>query len=140
MNRTSEEKVLSGISHLAAVLFGLLGLVAALVIYFVYKQKSAFAAAHAKQAVGLGVVRYLVSLVFGLLMAPLMGGLTLTGMMTSPRSFGMLGAGMMGLIGLVGMAIFLAFLVLGIIAAIKGFQGDEYRYPVFGDVVARLGE
>lgn len=134
LNRTQEETLLSGFAHVA-VLFGWLGVIGNLVLYLIYKPKSAFVAGHAKQALGLAIVWRVLGIVLGIFM----GGL---GAVLTRGPWSMMGPGVHGglVIGsLVSFGIWVAFLVLVILAAIKGFGGKEHRYPIIGDAIDRLG-
>lgn len=132
MERSSEEKVLGGITHIA-LLFSWIGLIANVVIFVIYRPKSAFVAGHAKQALGLQVLSMLLSWVFALVFGVGMFGLGMGGM-----EGGMIGAAVVG--GLLAAAVGIAVLVLAILGAVKGFQGHEWRHPVIGDFVAKIGE
>lgn len=130
MERSSEEKTLGGLAHVAAI-FSWVGLVANIIIFVLYREKSQYVAGHAKQALGLSVVSVIVSWVLGLF-----GG----------GSAGLLAIGSVGaavgaalITGLIALAWGIVTLVFAIIAALKGFKGEEYRYPVFGEFVAKIG-
>lgn len=141
MERTQEEKVLSGLAHVA-VFFSWIGLAYNLVIYFIYKEKSAYVASHAKQALGLMLTFWILTFGATLIMLPfgLAAGFGAAGIGSLGRTGAMMGLGFVGvLMGLVVFAISIGALVLVIMAAIRGFKGEEYRYPVIGDFVAKLG-
>lgn len=135
MERTQEEKILSGIAHIA-VLFSWLGLVLNVILFAVYKPKSRFVAGHAKQALGLWLVQAIIRSVVGLIT----GGSVLAAMYNPFRTGYPAGFGLAVLGGLLSAALGIAVLVLVILACIKGFNGDEHRYPVIGEFVARIGE
>lgn len=132
MERASEEKTLAGLAHVAAI-FGWVGVVANIVLFVLYREKSQYVTGHVKQGLGLSVIGVAGSWLLGLLGA---GGLT------SLFYSGAFGAavGMGLLLGLLGAAFGITVLVLGILAAIKGFKGEEHRYPLFGEFVAKIGE
>lgn len=126
MNVSQEEKVLSGIGHLS-LLFGWLALLYNLVVWFMYREKSKFVAGHVKQALGLWVLVTAVQLVLTFLV-------TGTAFL-STRSPGALFGGIS-----LTLIIWLVTAVMTVIAAIRGFSGQEYRHPVIGDMIARVGE
>lgn len=126
MSVSQEEKVLSGIGHVS-LLFGWLALLYNLVVWFMYREKSKFVAGHVKQALGLWVLTTALQLVLTFLAA---GSGFL--MMRSPGA--LFGGFSLALV------IWLVVAVMTIIAAIRGFSGQEYRHPVIGDMIARVGE
>lgn len=135
MSYSSEEKLLGGLTHVL-VLFQWLGLVVNIVLFLVYKDKSGFVARHAKQALGLQIGALVAGMVLG----------TLAGGSVMGLAFGFHGgafpmaalAGFGLLFGLLGLTLFLSILVLAILGAIKGFQGQEWRYPLIGEWVESL--
>jgi uncharacterized protein len=137
-NYSSEEKILAGLAHVAILILGWIGLVAAVVLYFVYKPKSGFVAAHAKQAAGFGIVITVISLILGIFGGGMAVGL---GMLGGVSGSGGAIAGAIGtalIVGLIGMVLGIGSLVLVIIAAIKGFTGKQYQYPVIGNMVNNI--
>jgi uncharacterized Tic20 family protein len=126
----SEEKALGGIAHLA-VLFGIWGLIANIVLHFVYREKSQFVAHHTKQALGLTVVSWVVAMVLGIF---LLGSGFRFVMMPTARLTGTL------LSILVLAAWSIVVLVLVIIGAVNGFNGQDYTYPIFGKTVDSIGK
>lgn len=135
MERTQEEKLLAGFAHVAVLVnYMFLGLIFNIVIFLIYRPKSQYVASHAKQALGLTII----NVIAGYVIAGIFGA-SVMGMGMGMRSLGgLLGGVFLG--GLLAFAWFIAVLVLVIMAAIKGFGGQEYRYPWFGDFVAKLGE
>jgi uncharacterized Tic20 family protein len=130
VNVNSEEKALSGIAHLA-VLFGIWGLIANIVLHFVYREKSQFVAHHTKQALGLTVVSWVVAMVLGMLVLGtgfhfmMMPSAVLTGALLSILVLG---------------AWSIVVLVLVIMGAVNGFQGQDHTYPIFGKMVDSIGK
>lgn len=129
----SEEKLLAGFSHIL-IFFHVLGLVANLVIYLVSKEKSPFIARHARQALGVQIGSIAFTLVLGAAGVGMGLGFVFGGMF-SPLSMAFLG----GIVGLAIAALAILFLVCIIIAAVKGFSGQEYRYPIIGEFVDSIG-
>jgi uncharacterized Tic20 family protein len=132
VERTSEEKILGGLTHLA-IFFSWFGLIVNVVLYVIYRSKSAYVTGHVKQSIALQalamVVNYIVGFIFGFGM---LGGIGLG----SSYAFG----AALGIGSLLVLAVAVISIVLAIIAAVKGFQGQEHRHPIMGDWVAKLGE
>lgn len=99
----TEEKLLIVLCHLS-VLLGV-GLVLPLVVYLVKKDDSSAIAFHAKEALNFHISLYLYSLICVLLVLVLIG---------------------FPLLIILG----ISALVLSILAAIRGAEGREYRYPL----------
>lgn len=132
---TSEEKVVAGLVHLA-LLLNLAGLVATLVVYTLYRPKSAFVTRHAKQSLGLQVI----SLVLGWAL-PIAFGISAIGLFSLGAPFGFAPRATVGLLGVLLLGgLQIAVLVLAVIAAVRAFQGEEYRHPVFGQWMDSLGK
>jgi len=124
---SSEERTWSMLAHLSILLnlvSGILGVLAALVIYLVYKDRSRYVAYHALQSllfqlifwVGAGLLATFAWIVTVTLMVVLVGFCLL------PFAI---------LISLIP----LAALVYGLIGAIKTSQGEDFRYWLVGDWV-----
>lgn len=130
MERSSEEKTLGGLAHIAAI-FGWIGVVANVVLFVIYREKSQYVAGHARQGLGLSVINVVVGWVLGLVGGGSVGFL----------SIGSVGAavGTAMILGLAALAWGVVVLVLAIMAAIKGFKGEEHRYPIFGEFVSKIG-
>ena len=127
MDTTSEERILSAISHLG-LFFHLPGLFIALLIYLFKRERSAFIAQHALQAIGFQVVVMLIGGLFGF------GALGLV--------FG--GLIMGGAAGVVGVAVFLWFTVvlLALCAAVgiyRAMLGKDFTYPLIGELINKIG-
>lgn len=120
-----EERTWAVLAHLSALLnavTGFLGLVAALVIYLIYKDRSRFVAFHAMQSLVMQAVLW----VGGGIIAGVVGAVT-----------GLLSVVLIGLC-LVPLAILLALiplasLVYGVIGAVQVGQGVDFRYYKMGD-------
>jgi len=134
VERSSDEKVLAGLTHVA-VLFNMVGVIYILIMFIVYKQKSRFVYDHAKQALGLWVASFVVFRLLGLFMG---AGFASLFAFSSPWTTGFIGSAL--ILGLIVSGLGIATLVLVIIAAVKAFSGQDFRYPVIGDMVSRLGE
>lgn len=121
VERTSEERILGGLSHLA-ILFGWFGLVANVVLLLLYRAKSKFVAGHALQAIGLQVAVHLLTVLWAIYFAAAV---------TSGSEPSVAGTALYIFIGL-------AALVLAVQGAVNGFQGATHRYPLFGSALAGL--
>ena len=120
-------------AHVAALVLALLtswtagfaGMLAAGVIYLLKRDDSPFAAAHAREAFNFNLSMFLYACAVCLIGALLLGATVLT-----------LGIGLIltlpaGLVLLAAVAaIAVMWLVCGVIAAVKAWNGEHYRYPL----------
>lgn len=123
----SDERTWAMLAHLSILLnlvTGMLGPVAALVIYLVYKDRSRYVAAQSLQAFIFQLVTWV-------------GGGLLTGIAWAIT--GVLSAVLVGLlcvpVALLVTLIPLAGLVYGIVGGIRCSQGEDFRYWLVGDWV-----
>lgn len=127
LNTTSEERILSAISHLG-LFFHLPGLFIALLIYFAKREHSVFIAQHALQAIGFQIVMMLLGGIFGFgAMGLVFGGLI-----------------MGGVAGVVRMAVFLWFTVVllalcAVVGICRAMLGKDFTYPLIGEFINRIG-
>ncbi len=136
MNSTrtdSSERTGAGSVHVAALVTaaltvwaaGVAGAVAAAIVWFLVKDRSAFAARHAKEALNFNVTMLILTVIGLVIGAVLIGGTLLTlglgAIVTLPLGLALL---------LAWLAIGVLWLVCSILAAIKGFAGEEFRYPL----------
>ncbi len=114
-----------------------LPLVAAVILYYTQKDKSAFAAAHGKESLNFQITLMLIGIVLGIVFVAVFGA-SILGLAVSSGgqvSEGTAAAGVAGLIGgglmFGGLALVLgiAVLVMMIIAAMRANGGQYYRYP-----------
>jgi uncharacterized Tic20 family protein len=134
VERTSEEKILGGLTHLA-IFFSWVGLIVNIILYVVYRPKSQFVASHVKQALGLQVLLLVAGAILGLLFGGgILGGI---GMGSGLGLGAAVGSAILG--SLIWLVVMIAAIALSILAAIRGFQGQEHRHPVIGDWIASLG-
>jgi len=134
----SDERLFAGLSYL-------LGLVVALIIWGVQKDRSRFVRFHALQAIGLDVLFILASMVIsGCLLAStftllslMVAGIITAGAYANPESPTFL----LALILPMGLPVFIVtpvFLLVGttlfvrIYAAVKVFQGHDFHFPAIG--------
>lgn len=130
MERSQEEKVLAGLAHVA-LLFSYIGLVGQIVLLVLYREKSKFVFNHAKQALSLWVVSWVVGWVITSVFGVSVGLGALTG------GLGFLGGALLGAV--IALAWLVIWAVLMIRGAIKGFKGEEYKQPLVGEMVEKLG-
>jgi uncharacterized Tic20 family protein len=109
---TGEQKILAIVSHIGYFLGGV-GLVIVPLIIFLIKKDDYFVYDHAKQAMIAQLVIFVAGAVVGLLSMILVGFL------------------LMPLLALGGIILF----VTSIIASIKAFDGEYYRYPFIQKIV-----
>jgi len=127
------ERHWAAMAHLSALLLafltswaaGLAGVLAAGVIYLIKRNDSAFAAAHAREAVNFNLSMFLYACLAGAIGVVLVGATVLTlgigAIVTAPAGL---------LLAALAIAIAVMWLVCSIIAAIKAWNGEEYRYPM----------
>lgn len=127
------ERHWAAMAHLSALLLafltswaaGLAGVLAAGVIYLIKRNDSAFAAAHAREAVNFNLSMFLYACLAGAIGVVLVGATVLTlgigAIVTAPAGL---------LLAALAIAIAVMWLVCSIIAAIKAWNGEEYRYSM----------
>lgn len=120
-----EERTWAVLAHLSALLnavTGFLGLVGALVIYLVYKDRSRFVAFHAMQSLVMQAVLWLGGGIIALVLG------TITGLL----SVILIGLCLVPVVIIVSL-VPLASLVYGVIGAVQVGQGVDFRYYKMGD-------
>lgn len=127
------ERHWAAMAHLSALLLafltswaaGLAGVLAAGVVYLIKRNDSAFAAAHAREAVNFNLSMFLYACLACAIGVVLVGATVLTlgigAIVTAPAGL---------LLAALAIAIAVMWLVCSIIAAIKAWNGEEYRYPL----------
>jgi len=122
-----DERTWAMISHLSILVnlvTGLLGVVAALVIYLVYKERSKYVAYQSLQSILMQIIGWV------------LGG-TLVGLFWAFT--GVLSAVLVGIclipIAIVFSLIPLAAIVYGVVAAVKCNNGEDFKYWLIGDWV-----
>ena len=112
-------------AFLTSMLAGVAGALAALVMWFIVRDRSAFAAEHAKEAFNFNLSMFIYACVSGLIALVLIGGTLLT------LGIGAIVAIPAGIVLVMAwFALGIAWLVLTIIAAMKAYEGEMYRYPL----------
>ncbi len=127
------ERHWAAMAHLSALLLafltswaaGLAGVLAAGVIYLIKRNDSAYVAAHAREAVNFNISMFLYACIAVAIGVVLVGATVLTlgigAIVTAPAGL---------LLAALALAIAVMWLVCSIIAAIKAWNGEEYRYPL----------
>lgn len=112
-------------AFMTSMLAGVAGAIAALVMWFIVRDRSVFAAEHAKEAFNFNLSMFLYACVSGLIALVLIGGTVLTlgigAIVTIPAGIVLI---------LAWLALGIAWLVFTIIAAVKAYEGEMYRYPL----------
>lgn len=133
LSPTASERQWAALAHLAALVLALLtswivgfaGVIGAGVIYLLKRDDSAFIAAHAREAVNFNLSMFLYACLAFAAAVVLVGATVLTlgiGLiLTAPAGIALL---------LVVAAIALLWLVCSIIATVKAWNGESYRYPL----------
>lgn len=119
--------------HLAALLAavltswaaGLAGALAALVVWLLVRDRHPFAAAHAKESLNFNLSMLIYAVVAGGITVALVGATLLT------LGFGLLLTAPAGLVLLLAWAgIAALWLVCSVVAAVKAWEGQPYRFPL----------
>ena len=110
---------------LTAWLVGIAGVVGAGIVYFLKRDDSPFAAAHAKEAINFNLSMLLYSAVAAVIAFLLVGATVLT------LGLGIILTAPAGLVLVLAIcAIAVLWLVCSVIAAFKAWNGEHYRYPL----------
>lgn len=110
---------------LTAWLVGMAGVVGAGIVYFIKRDDSPFAAAHAREAVNFNLSMLLYSVVAAVIAFLLVGATVLT------LGIGLILTAPAGLVLVLAIcAIAVLWLVCSVIAAFKAWNGEHYRYPL----------
>jgi len=120
----SEEKILAGLSHLG-IIFGSVGILIALAVFFWQNGKSRFAANQAKQALGYQVVVRIIAFVGNGLFWGSAAGLD------AALGFFFGGFWLWNLF-------LLLFNLYGLYAALQALKGYAFRYPLIGDFIDNI--
>lgn len=128
---TDEERILGGVTHLISI-FGAYGFLGMIVIYLLYRRRSPFVAAHAKQAIGLQVTAFILAITMAAITMPMALHCHFGGALGAAFAIGMTTAVLYGFS-------FIAWLLLVLRATIAGFEGEAYRHPLIGEWIERFG-
>lgn len=132
-NPTMSERQWAALAHAGALLLALLtswfsgfaGMLAAIVVYLLRKDDSAFVADHAREAFNFNLSMFLYACAVCVVGAILFGATVLTlgiGLIVT------LPAGLLLLAAVAAIAVL--WLVCSIVAAVRALAGEEYRYPL----------
>lgn len=130
---TDNERQWSALAHAGALVLALLtswtagfaGMLAAIVVYLLKKDESAFIAEHAREAFNFNLSMFLYACAVGIAGVLLLGATVLTlgiGIILT------LPAGLLLLVLVAALAV--TWLVCSIIATVKAWNGESYRYPL----------
>lgn len=104
---------------------GVAGAAAALVVWMLVREKSAFAAAHAKEAVNFNLSMLIYAC------AAVLVGIVLVGATILTLGLGLLVTAPAGILLLLVLgAIAVTWLVCSVVAMVKAYDGQPYRYPI----------
>lgn len=129
---TDNERQWAAIAHMSALLLALLtswiagaaGMLAAVVVYLIKRDDSAFAAEHAREAINFNLSMFLYACAATVIGIVLVGATVLTlgiGLLLT------LPAGLLLLLAIAAIAVL--WLVCSIVATFKAWNGEQYRYP-----------
>lgn len=103
---------------------GVAGMLAGLAVYFLKKNDSAFVAEHAREAFNFNLTMFLLACALVIVGAVLVGATVLTlglgAIVTLPAGL---------LLAVLAVAVAVSWLVCSVIASIKAWNGETYRYP-----------
>lgn len=120
----ADERLWSFMAHLG-ILFSWLGLLGAFAIYLIYRRRSAFVEAHARQAFGFQAAVLAVFYVLSLALA----GTVLFAGSAAGRLMGSLTFGGLLMLGA---------LLYALVAALQAVAGRSFRYALIGELFDRL--
>lgn len=130
---TTSERQWAALAHAAALALALLtswtagfaGMLAAIVVYLLKKDDSSFIAEHAREAFNFNLSMFLYTC------AVIVAGVLLLGATVLTLGLGIIVTLPAGLLLLVLVAVLaVAWLVCSILAAVKAWNGESYRYPL----------
>lgn len=130
---SEHERHWAALAHLSALVLaattswvaGVAGVAAAAVVYLVKKDSSAFVADHAREAINFNLSMFLYGCAASVIGVVLLGATVLT------LGIGLLVTAPAGILLLLAMAaIAITWLVCSIIATVRAWNGEPYRYPL----------
>lgn len=130
---TESERQWAAIAHLSALVLALLtswiagaaGVVAAAVVYLVKRDDSTFIADHAREAINFNLSMFIYACLAVVIGVVLVGATVLT------LGIGLILTAPAGIVlALVIVAIAILWLVCSVIATVKAWNGESYRYPL----------
>ena len=133
LSPTASERQWAALAHLSALVLALMtswiagaaGVLAAAVVYLVKRNDSAFASEHAREAINFNLSMFIYACIAAAIGIALVGATVLT------LGIGLLVTLPAGLVLVLAIgAIAVTWLVCSIIATVKAWNGERYRYPL----------
>lgn len=133
LSPTSSERQWAALAHLSALVLALLtswfagvaGVLAAAVVYFIKRDDSAFVREHAREALNFNLSMFIYACVAAAIGIVLVGATVLT------LGIGLLVTIPAGLVLVLAIAaIAVTWLVCSVVATVKAWNGEAYRYPL----------
>lgn len=128
-----QERQWAALAHLAALILalctswfaGIAGMLAAGLVFLLKRDESGFIAAHAREALNFNLSMFIYACVAGALGVVLVGATVLTlglgAVLTLPAGL---------LLAMAYFAVFVLWLVCSVIATVRAWNGEAYRYPL----------
>ena len=132
LSPTASERQWAALAHLSALVLALMtswiagaaGVLAAVVVYMIKRDDSPFASGHAREAINFNLSMFIYACVATAI------GIALVGVTVLTLGLGLLVTLPAGLVLVLAIAaIAVTWLVCSIVATIKAWNGEEYRYP-----------
>lgn len=132
LSPTASERQWAALAHVAALVLALMtswiaggaGVLAAAVVYLIKRDDSPFASGHAREAINFNLSMFIYACVAFAI------GIALVGVTVLTLGLGLLVTLPAGLVLVLAIAaIAVTWLVCSIVATIKAWNGEEYRYP-----------
>jgi uncharacterized Tic20 family protein len=133
LSPTASERQWAALAHLSALVLALMtswiagaaGVLAAVVVYMIKRDDSPFASAHAREAINFNLSMFIYACVAFAI------GIALVGVTVLTLGIGLLVTIPAGLVLVLAIgAIAVTWLVCSIIATVKAWNGERYRYPL----------
>lgn len=130
---TPQERQWAALAHLSALVLalctswfaGIAGVLAAGLVFLLKREGSAFIAAHAREALNFNLSMFVYACVAGAIGIVLVGATVLTlglgAVLTLPAGL---------LLAMAYLAVFVLWLVCSVIATVRAWNGEDYRYPL----------
>ena len=129
----AEEKLMSLFSHLS-ILIPNIGIMAPIIIWVTQKDKSQFARFNALQAIFFQLIFFVLT-ILSVFIGMLLMFISLPALISSPDDVpGILFWVSMGIMNL-HFPFWLIFAIFGIVASVKSFRGNVFKYPVIGRII-----
>lgn len=115
-----------------------IAVVGVIVLYFVWKDRSAFLSGHLRQALGLILIAIAIGIVFAIIggiMAAAAFGAAMRG-----NAAALAGLGGLGVFGIIQFVVNLAIAACGLMGLLAAQKGEAYEYPVVGKFITNFGQ